>query len=191
MDTRRVRTPVLVIYYNRYLTNNDCALFVKRVARRYSCGTLERLRHRRRPHDAPRRRVRPEPAGRLRSERRARPGPRRSRPRRAQHRRKRHPRIVVPRRQPRRSAKRLCRVVNLNDERRHAEAARLATDLIRSSPLDRRSLVPARHRPLSPGPIRCGDSRLPSGARNQSISLHRGGGNGTMLPVARQPRRRA
>ena len=43
MDTRRVRIPVLVIYYNRYLTNNDCAMFLKRVARRYSCATLERL----------------------------------------------------------------------------------------------------------------------------------------------------
>jgi tetratricopeptide (TPR) repeat protein len=41
--TRSVRTPVLVIYYNRYLTNQDCSLFVKRVARRYSCGTLDRL----------------------------------------------------------------------------------------------------------------------------------------------------
>src|SRR3954468_4968597 len=38
-----MRTPVLVIYYNRYLTNNDCAMFIKRVARRYSSGTLERL----------------------------------------------------------------------------------------------------------------------------------------------------
>jgi tetratricopeptide (TPR) repeat protein len=38
-----MRTPVLVIYYNRYLSNQDCAMFVKRVARRYSCGTLERL----------------------------------------------------------------------------------------------------------------------------------------------------
>ena len=43
MDTRRVRIPVLVIYYNRYLTNNDCAVFIKRVSRRYSCATLERL----------------------------------------------------------------------------------------------------------------------------------------------------
>ncbi len=43
MDTRRVRIPVLVIYYNRYLTNNDCSIFLKRVARRYSCATLERL----------------------------------------------------------------------------------------------------------------------------------------------------
>ena len=43
MDTRRVRIPVLVIYYNRYLSNNDCALFLKRVARRYSCTTLEKL----------------------------------------------------------------------------------------------------------------------------------------------------
>ena len=43
MDTRRVRTPVLVIYYNRYLTNSDCAMFIKRVARRYSNASLERL----------------------------------------------------------------------------------------------------------------------------------------------------
>jgi tetratricopeptide (TPR) repeat protein len=43
VDTRRVRTPVLVIYYNRYLTNSDCAMFIKRVARRYSNTTLERL----------------------------------------------------------------------------------------------------------------------------------------------------
>jgi len=38
-----VRTPVLVVYYNRFLTNNDCEIFVKRVSRRYSCPTLERL----------------------------------------------------------------------------------------------------------------------------------------------------
>jgi tetratricopeptide (TPR) repeat protein len=38
-----VRIPVLVIYYNRYLSNNDCAIFLKRVARRYSCATLEKL----------------------------------------------------------------------------------------------------------------------------------------------------
>jgi len=43
VDPHRLRTPVLVIYYNRYLTNSDCAMFVKRVARRYSNPTLERL----------------------------------------------------------------------------------------------------------------------------------------------------
>ena len=43
MDGNRVRSPVLVGYYNRYLTNNDRAMFVKRVARRYACATLERL----------------------------------------------------------------------------------------------------------------------------------------------------
>ena len=43
MDTRRLRTPVLVIYYNRYLTNSDCAMFIKRVARRYSSSSLERI----------------------------------------------------------------------------------------------------------------------------------------------------
>jgi tetratricopeptide (TPR) repeat protein len=43
VDTRRLRTPVLVIYYNRYLTNNDCTMFIKRVSRRYVNTTLERL----------------------------------------------------------------------------------------------------------------------------------------------------
>jgi tetratricopeptide (TPR) repeat protein len=43
VDPRRLRTPVLVIYYNRYLTNSDYAMFIKRVARRYSNQTLERL----------------------------------------------------------------------------------------------------------------------------------------------------
>lgn len=43
MDSNRVRSPVLVGYYNRYLTNNHRAVFVKRVSRRYSCATLERL----------------------------------------------------------------------------------------------------------------------------------------------------
>jgi tetratricopeptide (TPR) repeat protein len=33
----------LVAYYNRYLANNDCGLFCKRVGRRYTCSTLERL----------------------------------------------------------------------------------------------------------------------------------------------------
>jgi tetratricopeptide (TPR) repeat protein len=43
VDNRRARTPVLVIYYNRYLTNSDCTMFVKRVMRRYATATLERL----------------------------------------------------------------------------------------------------------------------------------------------------
>src|SRR5436190_14244057 len=43
VDPRRLRTPVLVIYYNRYLTNSDYAMFMKRVARRYTNQTLERL----------------------------------------------------------------------------------------------------------------------------------------------------
>ena len=43
VDSKRVRSPVLIGYYNRYLTNNDRAMFVKRVAKRYSCATIERL----------------------------------------------------------------------------------------------------------------------------------------------------
>jgi tetratricopeptide (TPR) repeat protein len=43
VDPRRARIPVLVIYYNRYLSNNDCSVFIKRVMRRYACSTLERL----------------------------------------------------------------------------------------------------------------------------------------------------
>jgi len=33
----------LVAFYNRYLTSCDSAVFVKRTAGRYTCGTLERL----------------------------------------------------------------------------------------------------------------------------------------------------
>jgi tetratricopeptide (TPR) repeat protein len=43
VDSNRVRSPVLVGYYSRYLTNNNRAMFTKRVARRYACATLERL----------------------------------------------------------------------------------------------------------------------------------------------------
>ena len=43
MDLHHVRSPLLVAYYNRYLTSCDSTLFVKRTAGRYSCGTLERL----------------------------------------------------------------------------------------------------------------------------------------------------
>lgn len=43
MDLHRARSPVLVGLYNRYLSSCDSASFVKRTARRYSCGTLERL----------------------------------------------------------------------------------------------------------------------------------------------------
>lgn len=43
MDLHRARSPLLVAYYSRYLTSSDSALFVKRTADRYSCGTLERL----------------------------------------------------------------------------------------------------------------------------------------------------
>ena len=56
--------------------------------------------------------------------------------------------------------------------------------------MEHRSLVPTRHGSLSLGPIRCSHSRLPPSARNQPVSLHRGGGHGTMLHAARQPRRR-
>ncbi len=43
MDLHHVRSPILVAYYNRYLTSCDSVLFVKRTAERYACGTLERL----------------------------------------------------------------------------------------------------------------------------------------------------
>lgn len=43
MDLHRTRSPVLVAFYNRYLGNCDSPLFVKRTARRYTAATLERL----------------------------------------------------------------------------------------------------------------------------------------------------
>jgi len=135
VDKRRARTPVLVIYYNRYLTNQDCGLFVKRVSRRYSCGTLERLLS---VGDHTTRRAAVFALSLLGDyESNSVLG-----------------RALVDRDRGVRSiaesgirelwcrvgthAEReiLCRVVNLNDERRHEEAARLASDLIRSSTCD-------------------------------------------------------
>jgi len=132
VDTRRVRTPVLVIYYNRYLTNQDCALFVKRIARRYSSGTLERLVG---VGDHTTRRAAVFALSLLGDyESNAVLG-----------------RALVDRDRGVRSIaesgirelwcrvgnhherETLCRVVNLNDERQHSQAARLATDLIRDS----------------------------------------------------------
>jgi tetratricopeptide (TPR) repeat protein len=43
VDLHRARSPLLVAFYNRYLTSCDSTLFVKRTAGRYSCGTLARL----------------------------------------------------------------------------------------------------------------------------------------------------
>lgn len=132
MDTRRVRTPVLVIYYNRYLTNQDCSLFVKRVARRYSCTTLERLVS---VGDHTTRRASVFALSLL--------GDYESNPVLG--------RALVDRDRGVRSIaesgirelwcrigsqwerETLCRIVNLNDERRHLEAAELATELIRTS----------------------------------------------------------
>ena len=133
MDTRRVRTPILVIYYNRYLTNSDCAMFVKRIARRYSCPTLERLLT---VGDHVTRRAAALALSLLGDyEANASLG-------RALVDRDRGVRTIAEsgirqlwcRVGSREQRETLCRVVDLNDERRHTEAARLATELIHSSP---------------------------------------------------------
>ena len=133
MDTRRVRTPILVIYYNRYLTNNDCAMFVKRIARRYSCPTLERLLT---VGDHVTRRAAALALSLLGDyEANSSLG-------RALVDRDRGVRTIAEsgirqlwcRVGSREQRETLCRVVDLNDERRHTEAARLATELIHSSP---------------------------------------------------------
>jgi tetratricopeptide (TPR) repeat protein len=43
VELDRARSPLLVAFYNRYLASCDSGLFVKRAASRYTCGTLERL----------------------------------------------------------------------------------------------------------------------------------------------------
>jgi tetratricopeptide (TPR) repeat protein len=128
-----VRTPVLVIYYNRYLTNSDCAMFVKRVARRYACPTLERLLM---VGDHVTRRAAALALSLLGDyEANAALG-------RALVDRDRGVRTIAEsgirqvwrRIGSREQRETLCRVVDLNDERRHTEAARLATELIHTSP---------------------------------------------------------
>lgn len=132
MDTRRLRTPVIVVYYNRYLSNQDCALFVKRVSRRYSCVTLERLLA---VGDHITRRAAVFALSLL--------GDYQSNAvlGRALVDRDRGVRSIAEsgirelwcRIGSQDQRETLCRIVNLNDERRHSDAARLATELIRSS----------------------------------------------------------
>lgn len=43
MDANRLRSPVLVGYYQRYLNHQDSSIFLSQVSERYSCATLERL----------------------------------------------------------------------------------------------------------------------------------------------------
>jgi tetratricopeptide (TPR) repeat protein len=43
VNTDRVRNPVLVAFYERFLANQDVALFRRQTARRYTPATLERL----------------------------------------------------------------------------------------------------------------------------------------------------
>jgi tetratricopeptide (TPR) repeat protein len=122
----------LVLYYTRYLTNQDCSLFIKRVARRYSCGTLERLVS---LGDHTTRRAAVFALSLL--------GDYDSNPvlGRALVDRDRGVRSIAEsgirelwcRAGSHEDRETLCQVVNLNDERRHGEAVRLATDLIRTS----------------------------------------------------------
>jgi tetratricopeptide (TPR) repeat protein len=43
VDTNRLRRPVLVGFYQRYLNHQDSSLFINQVSERYGCATLERL----------------------------------------------------------------------------------------------------------------------------------------------------
>jgi tetratricopeptide (TPR) repeat protein len=128
-----VRTPVLVIYYNRYLTNNDCPMFVKRVARRYACPTLERLLavgdHITRRAAA----LALSLVGDYESNA-ALGGAMVDRDRGVRTIAESGIRQLWRRVGSREQRETLCRVVDLNDERRHTEAARLASELIHSSP---------------------------------------------------------
>ena len=163
MDPRRLRTPVLVIYYNRYLTNSDYAMFMKRVARRYSNQTLERLVS---IGDHVTRRAAVLSLSLMSDySSNAVLG-------RALVDRDRGVRTIAEsgirelwcRIGSRHQQEMLREVSDLNDQR-HAHASRAIGH--RADPqlaVDRRSLVPTRHGPLSPGPVRCGHSRLPSSA---------------------------
>jgi tetratricopeptide (TPR) repeat protein len=133
VDSRRVRIPVLVIYYNRYLTNNDCGVFLKRVARRYTCATLERLAAN---GDNTTRRAAVLALSLL--------GDYRSNSvlGRALVDRDRGVRTIAEsgirelwcRVENRKQREALRAIVELNEQRRHVQAARLATDLIHESP---------------------------------------------------------
>jgi tetratricopeptide (TPR) repeat protein len=133
VDTRRVRTPVLLTYYNRFLTNSDRPLFIERVARRYTRVTLERLVT---IGDHITRRAAVlaiSLVGDYRSN--AVLG-------RALVDRDRGVRSIAEngirelwrRDGTRQQREMLCHIADLNEERRHVEAAKLATDLLRANP---------------------------------------------------------
>jgi tetratricopeptide (TPR) repeat protein len=43
VDGERIHSPVLVVHYDAYLSHQDSSAFMRQVAARYSCATLERL----------------------------------------------------------------------------------------------------------------------------------------------------
>jgi len=43
VDAKRLRSPVLVSFYQRYLNHQDSSVFINQVTEKYSCPTLERL----------------------------------------------------------------------------------------------------------------------------------------------------
>lgn len=43
MDSESSRAPILVKYYHEYLDEQDSAMFIQNVARRYTCASLERV----------------------------------------------------------------------------------------------------------------------------------------------------
>ena len=43
MEERKLRSPIIVVEYQRYLNSQDSASFIKAIAQRYTCATLERL----------------------------------------------------------------------------------------------------------------------------------------------------
>ena len=43
MDSESSRAPILVKYYHEYLDEQDSAMFIQNIARRYTCASLERV----------------------------------------------------------------------------------------------------------------------------------------------------
>ena len=82
-------------------------------------------------------------------------------------------------------------VIRFNESKRYQEAIQLATQLIQDSPWIAEAWCQRGMAHYHREQYEAAIQRLPPGPGNQSVSLHRGGGHGTMLSAARQPRRRA
>ena len=186
VSTDPARPPFLLVLYQQYLTHQDSACFVREVSCLYTTGTLQRLaRHACREV----RRAAVLSLGFIGDYG-------------ANHtlgcacwtttgRSARWPKTASapfgPGREAKSERQELGAIIRLNAARLSHGSRRQGHEADRTGAMVRRSLASTRRRPCRPRTAGRIDSRLPSGARNQSVSFRRRNEHGPGLSATRQP----